>query len=142
MSDDLLCVVRAIGELLNTAGARPSLIRVSSGNLAVHLEWRDAGHAPADAAHVAPAADPDCAHYVTASMVGVFYRAKEPGAQPFADVGDRVVTGQQIAIIEAMKLMLPVEADLDGTIAEVLEADGNPVEYGARLFAITPAGAP
>jgi acetyl-CoA carboxylase biotin carboxyl carrier protein len=143
---DLLAVVHAVGELLHTVGARPSLIQVNSGDLAVHLEWHDAGQAATGAAGPVPPAQPaaegDAWHYFTAPLVGVFYRAKEPGAQPFADVGDHVVAGQQIAIIEAMKLMLPVEADRDGTITDVLQADGSPVEYGARLFAVAPGGAP
>jgi acetyl-CoA carboxylase biotin carboxyl carrier protein len=69
----------------------------------------------------------------------MFYRCPEPGADPFVREGDVVTTGQQIAIIEAMKLMLPVEAERAGRIVEVLKGDGEPVEYGEPLFALAEA---
>lgn len=142
--DGLLAVVRAVGELLRAVHAPPSLIRVRSGEVAVHVEWPDTGAPPTGTAQVPAAGDrdaePDRRHYVCAPHVGMFYRATEPGAAPFVDVGDKVAAGQQVAIIEAMKLMLPVEADRNGTITEVLLADGTPVEYDARLFAIAPDG--
>lgn len=78
-------------------------------------------------------------HTLTAPTVGVFYRAPEPGAAPFVDTGDLVGPGQQIGIIEAMKLMIPVEADRGGRIAEVLCADATAVEFGAPLFTLAPA---
>ena len=78
--------------------------------------------------------------FVTAQMVGVFYRSREPGARPFVETGDLVSTGQQVGIIEAMKLMIPVEADASGRVVEVLVEDGTAVEYGDRLFALAPAG--
>jgi acetyl-CoA carboxylase biotin carboxyl carrier protein len=69
----------------------------------------------------------------------VFYRASSPGAPPFVAEGDEISSGQQIAIIEAMKLMLPVEADKGGRIAEVLVGDGDAVEYGQPLFRLAAA---
>jgi acetyl-CoA carboxylase biotin carboxyl carrier protein len=74
------------------------------------------------------------AAYLSAPAVGVFYRAPEPGAEPFVAEGDTVSAGQQVAIVEAMKLMIPVEADQPGRIAKVLKDNGEPVEYGERLF--------
>ena len=71
-------------------------------------------------------------------VVGMFYRSREPGAEPFVQPGDVVRPGQQVGIIEAMKLMIPVEADLDGQVLDALLADGTPVEYGDRLFAVEP----
>lgn len=136
-------VVHAVRELLEVAGTRPSRLEVRSGGLAVHLEWPAAapaaGGPPASAAEIAGR---DAWHYFCSPLVGVFYRAREPGAEPFVEVGDGVAAGQQIAIIEAMKLMLPVEADRDGVISELLQADGTPVEYGTRLFAVELAGMP
>ncbi|MBX6389531.1 MAG: acetyl-CoA carboxylase biotin carboxyl carrier protein subunit [Frankia sp.] len=79
--------------------------------------------------------------YVTAPSVGVFYHAPEPGARPFVRVGDMVRAGQQVAILEVMKLMIPIEADTAGRVVEVCHPDATSVEYGERLFAIAPAGA-
>ncbi|WP_462188185.1 acetyl-CoA carboxylase biotin carboxyl carrier protein [Frankia sp. CcWB2] len=77
--------------------------------------------------------------YVTAPSVGVFYYyAPEPGARPFVRVGDTVKAGQQVAILEVMKLMIPIEADTAGQIVEVCQPDATSVEYGERLIAIDP----
>ncbi|ABD12285.1 biotin carboxyl carrier protein [Frankia casuarinae] len=76
--------------------------------------------------------------YVTAPSVGVFYYAPEPGARPFVRVGDTVKAGQQVAILEVMKLMIPIEADTAGRIVEVCQPDATSVEYGERLIAIDP----
>ncbi|TDC72092.1 hypothetical protein E1200_00260 [Actinomadura sp. GC306] len=69
-------------------------------------------------------------------MVGTFYSAPEPGAEPFVAVGDEVRAGQQIAILEVMKLMTPVAADRAGRVVEVLVPDGTPVEFGTGLIAV------
>ncbi|SBW25099.1 hypothetical protein FDG2_4421 [Candidatus Protofrankia californiensis] len=74
--------------------------------------------------------------YITSPTVGVFYRSPEPGARPFVSEGDTVVAGQQVGIIEVMKLMIPVEADQPGRIVEVLHADGTSVECDERLYAV------
>jgi acetyl-CoA carboxylase biotin carboxyl carrier protein len=76
------------------------------------------------------------AEYLTSPGVGVFYHAREPGAEPFVSVGSHVQPGQQIGIIEAMKLMIPVEADRGGFITEVIKLNGEAVEYDERLFAL------
>lgn len=75
---------------------------------------------------------------VHAPLVGTFFRSPSPGARPFAEVGDTVEAGQQVAIVEAMKLMNAVEADQPGRVVEVLVADGRPVEYGEALFVLAP----
>lgn len=69
-----------------------------------------------------------------AETVGVFYRAPEPGASPFVEVGSVVHPGQQVAITEAMKLMIPVEATRSGRITEIVVEDGMPVEHGQPLM--------
>ncbi len=78
-------------------------------------------------------------HYVTSPIVGTFYRAPNPDAEPYVKVGDLVAAGQTLCIVEAMKLMNEIECDVDGTIVKVLPENAQPVEYGERLFAVRPA---
>lgn len=94
--------------------------------------------APAAAAAPAAPAAPVVpqGHIVTSPMVGTFYRAPSPGADPFAQVGDSVKEGQTLCIIEAMKLLNEIEADKSGVIKEILVENGEPVEYGQPLFVI------
>ncbi len=91
--------------------------------------------APASAA---PASDDTEFAVVKSPIVGTFYRANEPGAKPFADVGDTVTKGQVLCIIEAMKLMNEINAECDGQVVKVYVENGQPVQYGERLFAIKP----
>ena len=76
---------------------------------------------------------------VKSPIVGTFYRAAEPGAKPYAEVGDVVAKGQVLCIIEAMKLMNEINAEIDGEIVKVYVENGHAVQYGERLFAIKPA---
>lgn len=133
---------------------QPRALRVQAGGVSVDVEWAHAGQSaqpvapagnepaePAEPAETAAqAAEPDGPH-VTAPAVGVFYRAPEPGADPFVAEGDTISAGQQVAIVEAMKLMIPVEAEQPGRIVAVLKDNGEPVEYGERLFALEPEDA-
>jgi acetyl-CoA carboxylase biotin carboxyl carrier protein len=80
-------------------------------------------------------ADADLA-MVTSPIVGTFYRAPEPGAPPFVEKGARVKKGQVLCIIEAMKLMNEIECDHEGEVVAVYIENGQPVQYGERLFAI------
>ncbi len=73
---------------------------------------------------------------VKSPIVGTFYRAAEPGAAPFIDVGQRVKKGQVLCIIEAMKLMNEIDSEYDGELVKVFVENGQPVQYGERLFAI------
>jgi acetyl-CoA carboxylase biotin carboxyl carrier protein len=91
--------------------------------------------APA-AAGAAPAASAPQGHVVTSPMVGTFYRAPSPGADPFAQIGDTVKEGQTLCIIEAMKLLNEIESDKAGVIKEILVDNGQAVEYGQPLFVI------
>ena len=75
-------------------------------------------------------------HVITSPIVGTFYRAPSPEADPFAEVGQRVSKGKVLCIIESMKLMNEIESDVEGEIVEVYPRSGQPVEYGERLFAI------
>ena len=72
--------------------------------------------------------------YVKSPMVGTFYRAASPESKPFADVGTKVVENSVVCIIEAMKIMNEIQAELKGSVVEVLVENGQPVEYGQRLF--------
>jgi acetyl-CoA carboxylase biotin carboxyl carrier protein len=130
---------------------RPPLkVIVRIGEVSVELDWPDEGMpaAPAPAAEACcpheaavPETGPDPAvHRIRAAIVGVFYRSPEPGAEPFVRPGDLVTPGQQLAIIEAMKMMTPVEADHGGWVSEILVGDGQSVEFGTELIAITTDG--
>lgn len=88
-------------------------------------------------AATAPAAEPQISgHTMTSPMVGTFYRKPSPASPAFVEVGQRVNAGDTVCIIEAMKLMNEIEADVSGTIKAILVNDGEPVEYGAPLFVI------
>lgn len=87
---------------------------------------------------VAAALDPDLAE-VAAPIVGTFYAAPAPDADDYVRVGDTVTKGTVLCIIEAMKLMNEIEAEVDGVIAEILVNNEEPVEYGQTLFRIRPA---
>ena len=93
-----------------------------------------------DAAETAPPVRSATAVEVKSPMVGTFYRAPAPGAEPFAKVGDRVKKGQTLCIIEAMKLMNEIECELDGVVVEILTENAQPVEYGEVLMHIDPNG--
>ncbi|HRI71750.1 MAG TPA: acetyl-CoA carboxylase biotin carboxyl carrier protein, partial [Polyangium sp.] len=76
----------------------------------------------------------DASEYITSPFVGTFYAAPGPGKPPFASIGDTVKTGQTVCIIEAMKLMNEIESEFDCLIEERLVDDGQPVEFGMKLF--------
>jgi acetyl-CoA carboxylase biotin carboxyl carrier protein len=113
------------------------------------------GYVPTHGAHVQPAAAPAPAPpipsapnavalpevdielaVVKSPIVGTFYRSSEPGTAPFVEVGDTVKKGQVLCIIEAMKLMNEIDCEYDGEIVNVYVENGQPVQYGERLFAI------
>jgi acetyl-CoA carboxylase biotin carboxyl carrier protein len=77
---------------------------------------------------------------IRSPMVGTFYRAPEPGAEPYVQVGTRVTSGQTVCIIEAMKIMNEIEAEIAGVVREVSVEDAQPVEFGQVLFRVDPNG--
>ena len=77
-------------------------------------------------------------HFITSPMVGTFYRSPDPSAPPFVEKGESVTKNQTLCIIEAMKLMNEIEAEVEGTLEEIYIKNGKPVEYGQKLFAIKP----
>ena len=92
---------------------------------------------PATEPAAAPAVPEEQLQPVRSPIVGTFYEAPSPGAPPFVKVGDPVEVGQVLCIVEAMKLMNEIEAEVEGTISEILVEDGQPVEYGAPLFRVS-----
>lgn len=85
-----------------------------------------------------PKADPNLLE-ITSPMVGTFYRAPGPDESPFVSVGERIRTGQTVCIIEAMKLMNELEAEIAGEIVEILVENGEPVEFGQALMLVRSA---
>ena len=90
-----------------------------------------AAAAPAPAAAEVPEAK-----VIKSPMVGTFYRSASPGAKAFVDVGSTVKAGEPVCIIEAMKIMNEIQAEVKGTIVEMLVENGQPVEYGQRIFKV------
>ena len=75
-------------------------------------------------------------HVITSPIVGTFYRSPSPESDPFAQVGERISKGKILCIIESMKLMNEIESDVEGEVVAVYPRNGQPVEYGEKLFAI------
>jgi acetyl-CoA carboxylase biotin carboxyl carrier protein len=78
-------------------------------------------------------------HEIRSPIVGTFYRAPAPDAEPYVEAGQRVSKGTVLCIVEAMKLMNEIESDMDGTIVKILIENGKPVEYNQALFQIDPS---
>jgi acetyl-CoA carboxylase biotin carboxyl carrier protein len=147
--DDLDDVVRAAAELVRATSSPPMVVRVRRGAVSVELRWPDgsraaaSGAAPAPTETPVPAADPAPApatsHVtVTSPLVGTFYHAPEPGARPYAEPGALVTAGQQVGLVESMKLMNPIVTEVAGRVVEVLVHDGAPVQFGDDLVVIDP----
>jgi len=109
------------------AGGAPSVAAVPAGATGAAVL---ATSAPA-AAEAAPEG-----HVVKSPMVGTFYRSASPEADAFAEVGSRISKGKILCIIESMKLMNEIESDVEGEVVAVYPRNGQPVEYGEKLFAI------
>ncbi len=97
-----------------------------------------AGPSEAAAATESSAAEASGLIEVPSPMVGTFYRAPAPDADPYVDVGDHVRVGQTLCILEAMKLMNELEAEVSGTVKEIAVENAEPVEYGQVLFRVLP----
>ena len=144
---DVVTLVRELGGLLGELGL--SEIEVDHAGLRVRVHRGPAGGesvapvtavAGAAAAAASPVTDAIRDGYVTmeAPMVGTFYRASAPTADPYVREGDSVKQGQILCIIEAMKLMNEIESKASGRIVKVLVENAQPVEYGTPLFVIDP----
>jgi len=137
----VLDLARRLGALLSELGL--SEIEAAVGEIRVRLQR--GAPAPAPAAVERPAAplpaEAESSSMVTieAPMVGTFYRASSPTAEPYASEGDLVKEGQILCIIEAMKLMNEIESKVAGRIVKIFVENAHPVEFGQSLFLIDPA---
>ena len=151
--------VKKLIELLDESGIAE--IEITEGEEAVRISRYPQGapvaaaapapapvSAPAPAPAPAPASDAASAskdpeedgYLVTAPMVGTFYAASSPGGTPYVQVGDRVNEGDTLCIIEAMKMMNQIEADVSGVVKSIRVQNGEPVEYGQTLIVIDQRG--
>jgi acetyl-CoA carboxylase biotin carboxyl carrier protein len=119
--------------------AAPAAIAVTAPAALEHPVPHAVAGATGAAAAAPPPTEDDGLHYIDSPIVGTFYRAPNPDADPYVQVGDTVRSGQVLCIVEAMKLMNEIESDIAGTVVKVFAENAAPVEYGARLFAIRPA---
>ena len=122
------------------SGHAPEIVVASAPAHASHASPSASAAAPAAAQH-APAADTtrhEDLHIVKSPIVGTFYVAAGPDADPFVSIGSKVETGQVLCIIEAMKLMNEIESDAAGEVVRIFVENGHPVEYGEALFGIRP----
>lgn len=150
-ADDLPALLEAFADvirLVDPASTSVRRLRVSAAEASVEVEWPETaapdgppavittmngngnsnGNGVAAAGRIA----------VRSPIVGTFYRAPEQGGTPFVSTGDVVHAGQQVAIVEAMKLMNPVHATADGRVLDILLDDGTPVEYDQELILLAP----
>jgi len=125
----------------NLPGVAPQVVQVP----AMAQPVAQASLAPAPSAAAAPSAPPPPAAAgrgdlleITAPMVATFYRAPAPGDPPFVEIGTRISSGQTVCILEAMKLMNELEAEISGEVVEILVDNGTPVEFGQVLMRVKP----
>jgi len=130
---------------LEVEGFKIKIVRNVPAPAAVPVPVVPAGGAapsPVDAATPAQAPATEAVEgleFVASPMVGTFYRAPDPTAPAFVDIGDTVKKGQTLCIVEAMKLMNEIESEVEGTVVEVYAENAKPVEFGQKLFGIKPA---
>jgi len=124
--EDKVRIVKSGGQAPAGAPLTPA-----ASALAPPLAAAGTGAAPA-----APAPEEPKGHEVKSPMVGTFYRSPGPGAKPFVEVGQAVKPGDTLCIIEAMKLLNEIEAEVAGSVKEILVENGQAVEYGQVLFVI------
>ncbi len=137
-----------IGEVEVSSGGRTVRVSASPGSVAMGMpvmspDGRASGgpakvSEPATPANTPQAAQPSNAVTVTSPMVGTFYRAPAPDADPYVEVGDVVDVGQTVCIVEAMKLMNEIESEARGRIVQILVENAQPVEFGQALFLLEP----
>lgn len=128
--------VRIVNRPAQAAQAAPAIIEIPQAAPAPAAPVPSAAPAAPSAPSAAPASSSPSGTQVTSPMVGTFYRAPSPGADPFVEVGTQVKKGDTLCIIEAMKLLNEIEAEVSGTVKEILVDNGSPVEFGQPLFVI------
>ena len=117
--------------------APPEIVVAAAHQPAPPAPRAEAAPGPREGAGEAPRSDENL-HVVKSPIVGTFYAAAGPGADPFVTVGAKVESGQALCIIEAMKLMNEIESDVAGEVVRIFVENGQPVEYGEPLFGIRP----
>jgi acetyl-CoA carboxylase biotin carboxyl carrier protein len=127
---------RALPAASQGAGSEPPAAAPPETSVAVP----PAAATPGAAAPAPAPAPSEELHVIKSPIVGTFYSAPNPESEPFVKVGDVVGTGQTVCIIEAMKLMNEIEADVSGEVVRILVENGQPIEYGEHLFALRPTG--
>ncbi len=137
---DVKVRIKRAGEAHSAAPTETRYVHVAPPMSVSPVEYSSAPAAPAppSAEQAKPGAEEAGLHEVKSPIVGTFYEAPSPGALPFVKAGDVVQTGQVLCIIEAMKLMNEIEADVSGEIVKRLVNNAQPVEYGQVLFLIRP----
>jgi len=127
---------------LEKAGVRLRIRRVSNGVSPSIVQASTvsalASTPPAQIQPEVPTEPDEAIHHLKSPIVGTFYKSPSPNSEAFVSVGDFVEKGTVVCIIEAMKLMNEIESDVAGEIVGILVENGQPVEYGERLFAIRP----
>jgi acetyl-CoA carboxylase biotin carboxyl carrier protein len=139
-------VCDAANGLLTKVGGPVRRIAVQAGPHRVEIEWEpvpvvvsaSSGSIPAEAALTAGTDAAAGRYAVTAPLVGTFYGAPEPGAKAFVEVGDAVEAGQDVAIVEAMKIMNRVTTEQGGKVVEITVSNGDMVEFGQVLMYLAP----
>ena len=146
---DLASLTEQAVDLVARLPGRVSRVQVRAGAAEIQVEWDWGGPVvggatgllvspPAPAAGTSQAAEAG-AVAMTAPLVGVFYSATDPGEPPFVKVGDDITKGQQVGIIEAMKMMNAILADTDGIVTAVHVSNGESVEFDQLLLEIDPS---
>jgi acetyl-CoA carboxylase biotin carboxyl carrier protein len=126
-----------IARATNAASAAPLLVAAPVASAPLVAASAPAPAAPAAApAPAAPGADEVGYVFVKSPMVGTFYKAASPESKAFAEVGTRITETSVVCIIEAMKIMNEIQAEVKGTVVELLVENGQPVEYGQKLFKV------
>ncbi len=126
-----------IARASNAASAAPLLVAAPVASAPLVAASAPAPAAPAAApAPAAPGADEVGYVFVKSPMVGTFYKAASPESKAFAEVGTRITETSVVCIIEAMKIMNEIQAEVKGTVVELLVENGQPVEYGQKLFKV------
>jgi len=115
-----------------------SSVPAHSADVTIASPQSSAAETAAPAAESAGAAEDNALHVITSPIVGTFYRAPSPEAEPYVKVGDHVEEGSTLCLVEAMKLMNEIPSDVEGEVARVYIENGQPVEFGQKLFGIRP----
>ena len=131
--------IERAGFRLRIDGARPAggeVVHSSAPHAHASAAASPAASRGAEASAAPETAEDENVHVITSPIVGTFYRSPSPESDAFAEIGQRIGKGKILCIIESMKLMNEIESDVEGEVVAVYPRNGQPVEYGEKLFAI------